>query len=433
MQPALERTLASDHLVPFRWPSEWTDPALLRLLASSPINCLLLENHQNAIAGAARQSGLTVLEWNAVRAAPLAETNWNSPAPQIAITGLVWPRIKLTSSGRRDQAESGPTGNPWIDSNAWVARLARVRAPGKPLWCCFQLGKDDPAPNEAAYSIAIADTAAAGARWVVNLDEELKKGLAAGSAPAQKAWQSILSTLAFFEKRRNWNAWEPYGSVGILSTFTGDDEFMGQEVLNLAARRNLLYRILDRNRPETHKLEDLRAVLYVDNGAPAATLKNKLVAFARAGGLLIVPHALAAQFTGEKPVHCGVGGYELRSLGKGRLATATRDWDDPYFVAADLHSLVSRRHDLVRLFNAGSLWEHYSVAPDKREGLLQLVGFTSRRNDLVSLTVAHPWRSAAMYMIGSDQPAMLEAVKVEGKLEYRLPPFSFYTALEFRA
>ena len=30
--------------VPFRWPSAWTDPALLRLFAASPINCLLFES-----------------------------------------------------------------------------------------------------------------------------------------------------------------------------------------------------------------------------------------------------------------------------------------------------------------------------------------------------------------------------------------------------
>lgn len=119
----------------------------------------------------------------------------------------------------------------------------------------------------------------------------------------------------------------------------------------------------------------------VDSDSPSPELKAKLDAFAHAGGLVIVPRSLAAQFAGEKPIQCPVAGYDLRSLGKGSLAAATRHWDDPYFLAADVHSLVRRRNDPATLFNAQSVWEHYSMAPDGRAALLQLVGFTSRPNE----------------------------------------------------
>ena len=146
-----------------------------------------------------------------------------------------------------------------------------------------------------------------------------------------------------------------------------------------------------------------------------------------------MPRALAAQFAGGKPVPCPVGGYDLRSLGKGQLATATREWDDPYFLAADVHSLVSRRNDPVRLFNARSLWGHYSVAADGHRALLQLVGFTSRPNDSVSIGLPRPWRSVAMYQTESEAPAMLGAVTVEGRREIHLPAFTHYAAVEFRS
>jgi hypothetical protein len=404
------------------------------LFAESPINCLLFESLATAepVAGPARGAGLTVLEWNSLGAAPLAEVKWDSLAPETVVTGLVWPRIKL-SAGRSAEVDAGPTGAPWIDSNTWVARLAEVRAPHRPVWLGFELAKDDPVPREADYTIAIADSAANGARWMVSLDDGLRKGLPTGSACAQKTWRSILAALAFFEKHRNWSAWEPCGSVGILSSFAGKDEYMGQEVLNLSARHNLLYRVLDRSMPASQKLEGLRAVLYVDSDPPSPELKAKLDAFARAGGLLIVPHALASQFAGEKPVQCPVAGYDLRSLGKGSLAVATRDWDDPYFLAADVHSLVGRRNDPVTLFNAQSLWEHYSIAPDGGAALLQLVGFTSRPKDSVSMASGRPWRSAKLYTIGSGAPAVLEPVKVQGRPEFHLPAFSYYAALEFRS
>ena len=426
--------MSPENLVPFRWPAAWTDPALLRLLAGSPINCLLFDTLTTAepVAAEARAAGLTVLEWSALAAVPLAEVKWDSPAPQTAITGLAWPRIKLSSTGRPNEVEAGPTGAPWIDSNSWVARLAAVRAPHKPVWLGFESSKDDPVPTGSAYQIAIADSAAAGARWMISLDDGLRKGLPASNADALKTWHGIVGALAFFEKHRDWATWEPWGSIGILSSFAGKDEFLGQEVLNLASRRNLLYRVLDRSLPASLKLEGLRGVLYVDSDPPSAGLKAQLDSFARAGGLLIVPRALASQWAGGKPTACPVSGYDLRPLGKGSLATATRDWDDPYFLAADVHSLVGRRNDPVRLFNARSLWEHYSVTEEGRRALLQLVGFTSRPNASVSAAPARPWRSVAMYAIGSDAPTMLELVKVEGRMELQLPPFSYYAALEFR-
>jgi hypothetical protein len=246
-----------------------------------------------------------------------------------------------------------------------------------------------------------------------------------------KTWRSLLTTLSFFEKHHNWNAYEPSGPVGILSTFAGDNEFLGQEVLNLAARRNLLYRVLDRSMAGTQKLDGLQAVLYLDNDQPSAQLKAALTAFAQSGGRLIVPRAVAPAFMGGRILPCPVAGYELRSLGKGAVAAATRDWDDPYFLAADAHSLVGSRNDPVLLYNAFVLWAHFSAAPRGRARLLQLVGFTDRPNASVSVAVRPVARRATMYVAGADAGRLLEPVTVEGQVEYHLPPFSLYAALEF--
>jgi hypothetical protein len=208
---------------------------------------------------------------------------------------------------------------------------------------------------------------------------------------------------------------------------------MGREVLNLAARRNLMYRILDTSVVMTQSVTGLKGILHVDNDPPSTELMAKLAAFARGGGLLILSRALASTFTGERRIPCPVPGYELRSFGSGSLATATRDWEDPYFLAADAHSLVRRRNDPVLLFNARSLWEHYSVAPDGSGALLQLVGFTGRPSTSVTVAAAQASRSATMCAPDSDAPTVLQPVQVEGRTEYYLPPFSIYAALEFRS
>lgn len=429
-------TVSSD-LVPFRWPARWTDPRHLSLFESSPINCLVLSGAAGGIAEAARKAGLSVIYWNSLNAAPLAEVKWSTPVPIVAITKLVWPQIKTAASGGGDDAQSGPTGVPWIDSNSWVARLAASRAPSKQIWLDFSPPTGATPPTDVAYRIAIADAAATGARWVVTLDDKLAASLAAGTAGALRTWKSILDTLAFFEKRKQWRSYVHQGPLAVVSTFAGDNEFMGTEFLNLAARRNLLYRIVDAARVKEADLSGLRAVAWIDPERPAPEAAAKLTAFAREGGLVIVHHQAATAFSGERVLECAVTGYELRGLGKGSIASAVADWDDPYFVAADVHNLVSRRYDPIRMFNGSSYWVHNSAAPTGGGRLVQLVSFGSfsRRGGVgtadvsLRLTEAH---SAVTFHAFDAEPAPLAPVIVNGNTEYRLPQFGTYAALEVR-
>jgi hypothetical protein len=49
------------------------------------------------------------------------------------------------------------------------------------------------------------------------------------------------------------------------------------------------------------------------------------------------------------------------------------------------------------------------------------------------MALARPWRSVSMYAIGSESPTLLEPVSVEGRMEFHLPAFSYYAALEFQS
>jgi len=185
-------------------------------------------------------------------------------------------------------------------------------------------------------------------------------------------------------------------------------------------------------------LGGLRAVVWLDPDPPAADIAPKLSIFARDGGLLIVPQKAAAAFKPERVLDCAVAGYELRALGKGSIASAVREWDDPYFLAADVHNLVSRRYDPVRMFNGSSYWVHYSTAPKAKDGLVQLVSFgaASRAGGAgtsdVSLRITQPHSSVAFHTLDAE-PAPLTPVTEGGVTEYRLPSFGIYAALEVKA
>ena len=405
-------------------------------LEGSPINCLVSNGAPAGVVEAAKKAGLTVLEWNSLAAAPLAKIDWNSAAERLTITDLVWPRVKPVV---RDRATSGPTGGPWIDSNTWVARLAAARAPGKQIWLAFDPPKEEQPPNEAAYKVAVADAAAVGAWWILSLDEKLSQAVAAGNADAVKTWRGILATAAFFETRSAWRGYVHQGPLAIISTFAGNNEFMGMELLNLAARRNLQYRIVDRLRMASADLTGLRGALWADSDPPAADVVAKLAAFGRGGGLLIVPRTAAQLFKGEGTLDCGVPGYELRTFGKGTVAAATRDWDDPFFLAADAHDLVSRRYDPIRIFNGPSYWTHYSVAPGGNDRLIQLVSFAGAsrfpgmgRSNEVTVRFTFRHSSVTLYRLDAA-PEALRPVKDGNNIEYQLPQFAVYAALEVKA
>jgi hypothetical protein len=431
----LASEIAPNRLVPFRWPAGWT-PDHLKLLAGSPINCLLINDPGQSIDAAARAAGLEVREWSSLSPAPLAKVRWDGSAPIVAVTEVAWPQIKPMERGAN--AEAGPTGVPWIDSTSWVARLAASRAPSKQVW----LGCDPPGDQvltARAYRLAIADCAATGARWMISLDPKLAAGIAAGNAEALATWQQMSDTLAFFEKRAAWRSYRQRGPLGVISTFAGDNEFMSTEVLNLAARRNLLYRVIDRSVAGSDDLGGLRAVLWVDPEKPSATLTTKLSAFARGGGLLIVSRAAAAAFPGERNLDCAVAGYDLRAFGKGGVASPQRDWDDPYFVALDSHNLISRRYDPVRVFNGSSLWVHYSADPRGTASLIQFVEFAGGRRgggvsgSVVSLRIQYPHGAVQIHTMESGTARPLEPVRVGKDVEYHLPSFSVYAALEVTA
>jgi hypothetical protein len=144
-------------------------------------------------------------------------------------------------------------------------------------------------------------------------------------------------------------------------------------------------------------------------------------------------------FKGEGTLDCGVPGYELRTFGKGTVAAATRDWDDPFFLAADAHDLVSRRYDPIRIFNGPSYWTHYSVAPGGNSRLIQLVSFAGAsrfpgmgRSNEVTVRFTFRHSSVTLYRLDAA-PEALQPVKDGNNIEYRLPQFAVYAALEVKA
>ena len=423
--------------IPLRWPSAWVDPALLGLLEGTPFNCLAMEWSAALapVAAKARAAGFSLVAIGNEAARSAAAGAGLAPPPDSVLVPAdsVWPGIvgQASFNGQTNVAElSGPTADPWIDSNGWLLRLANVRSPQKTVWLMFAPPAAPRVVLLDAYLRAIADTGAWGGRWVVALDSDLQGGLARGDTKAMESWKAIAAAVAFFEpSRAAWSALEPLGVAGVISDFAGPNETTSHEILNLMGRRSLAYRILEKSAAATASLDGFKALICVDEGAPSPPLRRKLLAFANQGGLLMV--GAAWNRPEGQPTGMDHPRVDVRRLGKGRLAVSKTDSPDPFMIARDVHMLLGRQYDVARFFNLSAFLSHCTASPDRTRELVQIVSFAIRfPNDLATAWVPGKYASARLWSLGAADSSPVEMVPENGGTSLLLPAVPVYAGIE---
>lgn len=455
----------------------WHDPASLSLLDGSPVDCIVLswaaglpeDAEQQRSAGplieAARKRGVPVVGWvdggdarAAIAAAATAgltavaarnfsgeaglpvipygdraKAPWDSRSPVVAITDNVWPGV-AQPAGSGDAA-AGPTSLPWLDSNAWYVRLARART-GTPLWLVFDPPAKPAVVPPRSYSLAVCDAEAAGASWVISLDDVFRAGLTAGDATYKKAWAEVGAAASFFRKHAEWRTYSPLGFVGVLSDFAGSHFDFAGEALNLMSRRDLLAQAVWKSRAMSRPFDGLKVIVYADGGEPEPALKRKLMGFVEQGGLLI---AGPDWQTDGKPLSAGHPRFTISAAGRGRIAKAWAAMDDPYLLAGDTQMLLSHSNDLLKVFNgASSGCTNYTTSPGGKKALLQLLSYASGRQlGKTSVWLRNRYRSASLWTLGAAAPKpvpVASAEEFEG-WECHLPVTSSesYLALELES
>lgn len=460
---------------PMRWPEGdyWRNSASLDLLRGTPVNCLILpwasEPEQNGkwnpLIEAGREAGLSLVGWlvggtrprEAVAQAaasglsavampdppdlhtlpliPVAERAklpWRARSPILATGDGVWPSVRAGRSGD-DTADAGPTGFPWIDSNAWLVRLARALAPDKTLWFALEPPERPAADNAHRCLLAIADAQTYGARWVVSLGATLSGSLASGNAPAQRMWRRIAGGLGFHERHKEWRGYAPAGVLAVVSDFSGDNEYLAAESLNLLGRRQLPYRVVPKAAAGESPLDEFKAILYPDAQEPEGGLRERVLDFVRAGGLLIGQPALRGLAAGGRRADSASPRFDVSVVGRGRIAAAREEISDPWLLAADSHLLLGRRHDLFRLWNSGAISTDYRISRDQRRAVLQIVSYAAGPAEFLSVRFERLYKRGRLWTLereaAVDVPALIEG----NRAEFHLPAFSIYAALELEA
>lgn len=304
--------------------------------------------------------------------------------------GAQWPSVRVN---KRGGAEAGPTGAPWLNANGWLIRRARHLEPGKPV----VIDAQPPAgARPGSYVLAAVEAMTYGAAWAVTHTPE--------------TWPGVRGAIQFFTAHAEWREWAPVAALTVVSDFTGDDEFLGDEFLNLLTRRQVGLRLAAPGN-----------VAALQGAGAAVWASKKPVPYAqymgwiRSGGTLIVQ-----------------GEANSRTEGKGRVIGRAEEWDDVYAAVTGTHLAMTRRTDVLRLWNAGSFNSFYQAAPDGRRGVAHLVNYAGNRSsDDTSIWLSKPWKKATLTTLDKQTP--LKPMATNGGIELSLPPVGVYAAIELEA
>ena len=457
--------------------AQWYDPATLNLLDGTPINCLLLtfsagaasevEKQQQLLvkeyAKAAKSRGIAVLGLVYPGADPSAVASASDDAqlaglvldsgfpdeagfarqlvaafrsrnsasvvipiardpaavrtsgdPLLAVEGVRPDARDLADMGIR----AGPSAQPWIDSNIWLVRSFRLDRGWRPVWV-------NQVPNSSSqgdYARCVADAAVAGGRWIIALDDDLRVRLLQKDASALATWRNVGTYLKFAEDHAEWRTFEPYGNVAfILDTASANEDYTN-EYLNLVARRQVPYRLVERSRLTAASLAGFRAALAVDLAALSDGERKVLGDFAEGGGLVV-----AGPSWGDAPEN---NDYVEIPAGKGRVVVYREKPPDPEMVARDLLDLLGPEEMGLTAFNVPSVLTYVSTDGSRSRALIQLLNYaTTPFDSKITLRLNGTFKTARMHTPESAPVDLGVRVMSGGRTEITVPKLAIWGAV----
>ncbi len=451
----------------------WANPESLDILKGTPVNCLIIDWAAGAQEDAAQQeavkplteagrgNGISFIARITAKDPTAAATSakaagfaavlvtardaqgldlpaivqsardkvaWDKAPSIFSATENEWPGIKASNTSG-DTAVAGPTGAPWVNSNAAFSLLAAKLAPGKTLWLDFDPPEESTLAHPANYPLAVADSEAYGSRWIISLDDQLRAGLTKGDSKATETWTQLTGTLAFYIRHAQWRMYWSQGILTVISDFSGDNAFIAGETTNLLNRRHVQFKLLERSKALLAPMPGEKALLWLDANKPSAEQLAKALEFVRHGGLLIAPAYWGP--AGVKPTRRDPSiQYQVYNVGEGQIAVPDAGFNDPYQVALDTQLLVSRRNDLARLYNPATTNVHCSFDPVHQRRLAQIVNYSSAPADYITLWVNTRARAARYWQVDSTEPASIKGVAAAPGTDFGLPTLKVCCGLE---
>jgi hypothetical protein len=245
---------------------------------------------------------------------------------------------------------SSPTAQPWIDTNlALVKVLERLRVGQVPLYTFSWPVPEGPAQDRPTltaddYSLAVAEAGAYRADLLLELDEQLQKGLSQHDPQAWALWNQVRLYAKFYSNRPQ-RATEAAADVAIVA----DDLDPSDEVVNLLARHNIPFKVL---RPADLRSEDLHGFgVLVVFAKPDQAASQRIIDLATQGKTVVIVDAHGAYpWQNDNPARMNEHATSY-SVGKGKVLELSEAVTDPETFAQDIRRLVGTQNALLNLWN----------------------------------------------------------------------------------
>lgn len=334
------------------------------------------------------------------------------PAAILAVKGA-WPQAReLSEMGITASASS----QPWIDSNIWLVRSLRAAGDLRPVWISYA----PRAKSAAEYQRAVADAAIAGGHWVLALDDGLRASLLRKQPAALEAWRRVGGCLKFYQEHADWREFLPQGPLGIVLDRGGSNPEIADEYLNLIARRQVPYRVIERARLGPAAIKGLAGVLIAGLPAPTDAERKVLLAFAEEGGLVVAGSSWGTEVPRDQP-------FAEMPSGKGRIVVYRDDLPDPESVSRDMPDLL-RGALKVWFFNTPSVLAYASSDASGERVLLQLLNYGRHPSEALTVRLAGEFRTARLFTPESAVTD-LPMDKTGGRTEIFIPAVAVSGAL----
>ena len=286
----------------------------------------------------------------------------------------VWPGIQVLDDGK---AKAAPSGSPWIDTNSGFIRAARAWGDAS-VWIANLPPTGQVIPVER-YLQAVCDAAMVGARWVIALDGDFARRLAAREAAAMQGWQRIGQHLKYYEAHPDWRGMQPYGKLALVQD-PADGGLLSGGILDMIASKHTPVRPVPRERLTPESLKGANMAVNVDPEALTPEQRDVLRGFTRGGGTLL---------TGPPGWKAPVGKGDAITLDNAELERLNDIWHD-------VQNMIGRKNLGARLFNVSSMLSSLLASPDGKEVVVQLVNYSN-----------YPVENVAVHMLGTFKHARL--------------------------
>jgi hypothetical protein len=243
---------------------------------------------------------------------------------------------------------TSPTAQPWIDSNVPLVRFEQGFHPEQVPLYTFAWDTSDPlqqkqGPTAAEYSLAIAEAGALHSDLILNVHENLQKGLSVNDTGAWTFWKKIKPYLEFASTVETP---QPEASIGIVTK----DYDSAYEPMNLMARHNIPFRVIPAGNLTAQVIAGLKMLLLFT--APNTQAASAIADFASVGGT-VVAAGLSGSYPWQTAPTSRVAEHSTSyAIGKGQVLELSEPVADPETFAQDVRRLMKGQDILVSLWNA---------------------------------------------------------------------------------